>query len=86
MNKGKIQKIVAIIAAICTATAFLPKAYSVYKTKKVSGLNLKTLILFFIGQILWFIDGNITGDIGLLASSSLNSIVYIYLIYAKYNY
>ena len=49
--------------------SFLPKAYSVYTTRQVSGLNLKTLILFFMGQILWFIDGNLTRDIELLASS-----------------
>ena len=86
MSNNKIQKIVAIIAAILTTTAFLPMAYSVYTTKRVTELNLKTLILYFIGQIFWFIDAIYTGDIGLLASSSFNSIVYMFLIYAKYNY
>ena len=86
MNKNKKQKIISILAALFTTVAFLPKAYNVYITKSVIGLNLYTLILFLIGKILWLIDATYTRDIGLFISSILNSGVYMFLIYAKYNY
>jgi uncharacterized protein with PQ loop repeat len=86
MNKKQLQQAITILAAIFTATAFVPKAWRVYKTRDVKELDHYTLFLFFIGQILWLIDAILTNDIGLLLASILNTGIYMYLIYAKYTY
>ena len=86
MNKKQLQKVISVIAAIFTATAFVPKAWRVYKTHDVSGLDYYTLILFFCGQILWLLNSLLTNDIGLLLSSALNTSIYVYLLYAKHTY
>ena len=74
------------IAAVITSIAFIPTAYNTYKTKNADGLVLKTLLLFFTGQILWLIDGSIHSDKGLIIASIVNIITYFYLIYAKLLY
>ena len=81
-----IKKYAGYVAAILSSTAFIPTAYKTYKTKNADGLLLKTLIIYFIGQILWLIDGVIHSDRGLIISSIVNIITYFYLIYAKLMY
>ena len=82
MNKDKLQKIIAITAAIFTAGAFIPKAFKIFSTKDATSIHTTTVFLFLIGQLLWLIDSNLTKDIGLAASSTLNTFIYIFFIYA----
>ena len=75
---------ISYIAAILTSIAFIPKAYTVYKTKQTRDLVFSTLLIFFISQICWLIVGINYLDYGMITTSLMNIIVYTYLLYAKY--
>ena len=55
-------------------------------TKNTKALFLVTIILFFIGQILWAYHGKFSNDFAVLIFACITGILYIYLIYAKLKY
>tara|TARA_X000000950_G_C13451648_1_gene472202 strand:+ start:233 stop:517 length:285 start_codon:yes stop_codon:yes gene_type:complete len=77
---------ISYLAAILSSIAFLPKGYYVYKTKNTRDLVLKSLIMYFIAQILWLYVGLMYKDPGMCISALINIIVYFYMLYAKYKY
>jgi len=74
---------IGYIAGVFTAFAAIPQIIKVYRTKNVDGLSLLTLVIFFIGQILWLIHGYYNNDDALMVFSIITALFYIALIYAK---
>lgn len=81
-----IESMLGYIAGTLTSLAFIPQVIKVYKTKNTKALSLVTIILFFIGQILWALHGKFSNDFAVLIFACITGILYIYLIYAKLKY
>lgn len=45
--------LVGYVAACCTTLAFVPQAYSVWKTRSTRDLSLAMFLIFTIGVALW---------------------------------
>ena len=81
----KFASVTGYIATCLSIIAFLPVVYDVYKHNNKKGLVIQSLILFFMSQVMWFLHGNIISDIPVLISTSVNMILYSYLIYRFFN-
>ena len=79
----KTNNIIGFIAGSFTAFAFIPQVWDVYKTKNTKALSLLTLIIFFIGQLLWITHGFYGKDDSILVFACITAVLYIFLIYAK---
>ena len=77
------NSIIGYLAGSCTAFAFIPQVWYVYKYKNTKALSLLTLVIFFIGQLLWITHGYYSGDSAILIFASITAVLYIFLIYAK---
>lgn len=90
INKNKFikfeKKKSGYLAGTLTSLAFLPQVFEVYKNKSTKGLSSYSLIIFFIGQILWIVHGSYFKDYSITIFALITSILYIYLIYAKFKY
>jgi len=78
-----INSIIGYLAGSCTAFAFIPQVWDVYKYKNTKALSLLTLVIFFIGQLLWITHGYYSGDDAILIFAGITAVLYIFLIYAK---
>jgi MtN3 and saliva related transmembrane protein len=78
-----IKNIIGYVAGICTTGAFIPQVYKVYKENSAKGLSMLTLIIFFVGQILWLIYGYLKNDSAVLIFAVITALLYIYLLYSK---
>ena len=74
---------IGYIAGCFTAFAFIPQVYKVFKTKNTRALSLLTLVILFIGQILWITHGVFIKDNSIVIFSTITLFLYILLIYAK---
>ena len=79
----KTNTIIGYLAGSCSAFAFIPQVWDVFKTKTVHGIYLLTLVIFFIGQILWIIHGIYSNDDAIVVFACITAFLYIFLIYAK---
>lgn len=57
---------IGLIAGTCTTFALAPQAWKVYKTREVSQLSLRMLILMLVGIILWLWYGWLQQDVSIL--------------------
>ena len=80
------KKTSGYLAGTLTSLAFLPQVFEVYKTKSTKGLSFSSLVIFFIGQILWIIHGSYFKDYSITIFALITGILYILLIYAKFKY
>lgn len=72
------------IATFLSITAFIPLVYDVYKNNNTKGLVLSTLIIYLMAQILWFLHGYSLNDKPVLFSTTINMMIYSYLLYRYY--
>ena len=72
------------IATLLSITAFMPLVYDVYKNNNTKGLVLNTLLIYFTAQIIWFLHGYALNDTPVLFSTTINMILYSYLLYRYY--
>ena len=79
----KTNSILGYLAGSCTAFAFIPQVWDVFKTKNTKALSLLTLVIFFIGQLIWITHGFFGGDDAVLIFATITAFLYIFLIYAK---
>ena len=61
----------------------IPQVWDVYKAKNAKALSLLTLVIFFIGQLLWITHGYYSGDRAVLTFACITAVLYVFLIYAK---
>ena len=73
-----------ILAGMFTSGAFIPQVYEIYKTNDTKSLSLSTIIIFTIGQILWVSYGFLYHAKPIIIFSSINFILYIYILHAKF--
>ena len=78
--------VIGYTAALCSAAAFAPQVWDVYKKHNAKFLSLTTLIIFFVGQLLWITYGFCNEDYTVIGSGIINSIFYSYLLFAKCTY
>jgi uncharacterized protein with PQ loop repeat len=64
--------------------AFIPQVVEVYRTNDTKALSFNTLVLFFLSQIFWWAHSYQNNDIALLGTSSINIVIYSYLVYKKH--
>ncbi len=79
-------EIIGLVAAVLTTSAFLPQVYKTWKTKDVSALSMPTLLLFFMGIILWFIYGIYINSLSLIIANGITIGSYALLIFFKLKY
>lgn len=79
----KTNSIIGYLAGSCTAFAFIPQVWDVFKTRNTKALSLLTLVIFFIGQLLWITHGYYGGDDSIMTFAVITAVLYIFLIYAK---
>tara|TARA_Y100000996_G_scaffold75624_1_gene50885 strand:+ start:14 stop:286 length:273 start_codon:yes stop_codon:yes gene_type:complete len=46
-----------ILAGILTTAAAIPQVYDIYETGNTKGLDVKMVVMYLLGQILWCIYG-----------------------------
>lgn len=63
------------MAAFLTTAAYVPQAYKTIKTRSTSSLSLPTYVMLFLGTCLWVVYGLHTGDVPVLASNVVTSIL-----------
>jgi MtN3 and saliva related transmembrane protein len=73
-------------AGLCSASAFAPQVWNVYKKRSTKGISLATLIIFFIGQLLWITHGVFNGDSAQIGAGIITAIFYSFLLFAKFTY
>ena len=71
------------LAGTLTSFAFLPQVYKIHETNETKELSLSTLLLFFIGQIMWFVYGKQHNKRPIELFAFITGILYVYLIYKK---
>jgi len=79
-------EILGLFAAVLTTAAFLPQVYKTYKSKDVSALSMPTLLLFFVGIILWLIYGIVIESFSLIIANGITIGSYALLIFFKFKY
>ena len=62
-------------AVFFTTVSFLPQAIKTLKTRNVEGLSLLTYVFLFLGSLSWFLYGSYLGDIPLMTTNSLTTIL-----------
>jgi MtN3 and saliva related transmembrane protein len=75
--------IIGVLAVVFTSVAFLPQAIKVFITKKTKDLSFVMLTVFFVGQIGWFIYGNLNGTLPVILSSSIQGLLTLYILIEK---
>jgi MtN3 and saliva related transmembrane protein len=63
------------LAAFLTTAAYVPQAYKTIKTRSTSSLSLPTYVMLFLGTCLWVVYGLHTGDVPVLASNVVTSLL-----------
>ena len=74
----KTNSIIGYLAGSCTAFAFIPQVWDVFKTKNTKALSLLTLIIFFIGQLLWITHGFYGYDGSVFIFSTISSFLFCF--------
>jgi len=67
------MKVIGIIAAILTTSAFLPQVVKTIKTKKTEDLSLPTFLMIQFGTILWLIYGYSINDMPLVFANGITA-------------
>lgn len=75
------HKFIGFAGATLTTIAFLPQAYSIYKTNDTKGLALSTYIIYFFGLLMWMVYGIIDEDSPVVHSSMVSIIIVSYIAY-----
>ena len=83
MINKKHKKMLGYLAGSLTSFAFIPQVLKVHRTDSTDGLSLKTLIIFFLGQIGWMLYGYVKGAKPTMIFSILTAVLYAYLIKEK---
>ncbi|MDH6366027.1 MULTISPECIES: SemiSWEET transporter [unclassified Breznakia] len=77
---------VGYIAATLTTISFIPQVIQVVKTKDTSSISLGMYTLFVIGVAMWLVYGLVIGDLPMIISNAittvLSSVILGYKIYA----
>jgi lactoylglutathione lyase len=63
-------KIIGLVAAILTTSAFLPQVIKTWKTRSTEDLSPVMFVLFFIGIVCWLIYGCLIKDIPIIIANS----------------
>ena len=74
---------IGLIAGTCTTFALAPQAWKVYKTREVSQLSLRMLILMLVGIILWLVYGWLQEDISILWANAVALFFVSYMLSVK---
>ena len=74
---------IGIIAAILTASAFIPQVYKIYKEKKAQGVSLTMYLIMFVGVLLWLVYGVLIGSIAIIIANSVTAILQLFVIIFK---
>ena len=74
---------IGLIAGTCTTFALAPQAWKVSKTREVSQLSLRMLILMLVGIILWLVYGWLQEDISILWANAVALFFVSYMLSVK---
>ncbi|OCN05285.1 hypothetical protein A4S06_09260 [Erysipelotrichaceae bacterium MTC7] len=66
---------VGYIAATLTTISFVPQVIQVVKTKDTSSISLGMYSLFVIGVALWLVYGLVIGDLPMIISNAITTVL-----------
>ena len=66
---------ITYLAAFISALAFIWTGCNIYNSKIAPNINIKIYILFFLAQLLWFIDAICNHDYLLLFAYTINMFI-----------
>ena len=75
--------IIGLCAGTCTTFAMAPQAWKVYKTKHVTQISLRMLILMFTGIVLWLTYGTLIRDLSILWANIVGFFFISYMLVIK---
>jgi len=78
-------ELVGHAAIVIGIISFIPVLYTIYKTKKTNNFPYKSLVFLVISQILWVVYGYLASANATLISGMLFSLIYLFILYTKYN-
>ncbi|MBI4712614.1 MAG: SemiSWEET transporter, partial [Planctomycetes bacterium] len=74
MNES-VLLVLGLVAAAFSTGSFLPQVIRSWKTKRTHDLSLITLLMLFVGSILWFTYGIILKDIPIIVANGIINIL-----------
>ena len=77
---------IGYFAVVCTGTQLIPEVIKALKTHHLRDVAWGMLLLHGIGAVSWLIYGSFIGDIPLMISASMNTLLGTTLIILKYQY
>lgn len=78
--------IIGILAACCTTFGFIPQIIKGFRVKHLDDVSLTMLIVFFIGQSLWFYYGFAIKDPIIMGANAVAMALVIVLVIMKQIY
>ena len=81
----KLNDVYGKLALLLAVPAFLPQVYKVYMTNETKSFSSRTLILYILSQIFWFLHALFkTNDINMVMAAGINFCSFLYIIYKKH--
>ena len=81
------NEIIGLIAAVCTAFAFIPQVIKVWKTKQTMDLSLRMYSIMFIGILLWLVYGVRIESLSIILANVVTAIlvgtILVYIVKGK---
>jgi MtN3 and saliva related transmembrane protein len=75
--------LIGSIAAVLTTIAFIPQAYSAWKTRDLSGISLAMYSIFTVGVALWLVYGCLLQDMPLILSNTVTLLLSLIILGLK---
>lgn len=66
---------VGYIAATLTTISFIPQVIQVVKTKDTSSISLGMYTLFVVGVAMWLVYGLVIGDLPMIISNAITTVL-----------
>ena len=78
------REVIGLIAAALTIVAFLLPVIRIVRIRSVQSLPLATMIVAFLGAVLWFVYGLILGSLSIIVASVLMALLVAFVLALKF--
>ncbi|MDO9472366.1 MAG: SemiSWEET transporter [Caulobacter sp.] len=78
--------LIGLVAAACTALAFLPQVIKTWRTRSTGDLSLPMFLLMTFGVFLWLVYGVVLRDLPLIIGNAVTLLLSGSILFCKLRY
>jgi MtN3 and saliva related transmembrane protein len=79
-------ELIGYVAAVLTASAFVPQAWLTWRSRRVDGVSLGMYSIFTIGVALWLAYGLLIGAWPVIIANGVTLILAVFILLMKIRY